>query len=192
MNKTRIVAIVVICVALIVGGFALWMNKTGNASSENMELTKVQQLMTKDLEKNYPKTPREVVKNFIEITTCYYNEEYTEKELEALVVQARTLMDDELAANNPKDDYIKGVKEEALEYKAAGRSIVSYTLASSNDVEYLTVDDRECAYVKASYFINEGGEFSKTHQMYVVRKDENGNWKILVFYKIEGDTSDGE
>ena len=27
---------------------------------------------------------------------------------------------------------------------------------------------------------------------YVVRKDENNEWKILVFYQSEGDTSDGE
>ena len=59
-------------------------------------------------------------------------------------------------------------------------------------MEDLTVDGRECAYVKTSYFIKEGADYSKTHQMYVVRKDEDGNWKILVFYKIEGEASDEE
>ena len=76
--KKSYVIIVVLCVALLVGGYVLWMNRSGDASSENVELTKVQQLITKDLEKNYPKTPREVVKVYNEIITCFYNEEYTE------------------------------------------------------------------------------------------------------------------
>jgi len=145
MKKSRMIIIVLICVGLLVGGYAYWMNNNSNTSSENMELTKVQQLITKDLEKNYPKTPREVVKTYSEIISCFYNEEYTEKELEKLVDQTLLLMDEELAANNPKNDYFKAVKEEILEYESAGRTIVSYTLPSSNEVEFRTIDERECA-----------------------------------------------
>ncbi|MBQ8280509.1 MAG: hypothetical protein IJZ23_11760 [Roseburia sp.] len=192
MKKSRVIIIVVICVALLVGGYVFWMNRNGNASSEEVELTKVQQLITKDLTKNYPETPREVVKTYNEIITCFYNEEYTEEELEALVDQTLLLMDEELAANNPKADYFKAVKAEIADFAEAERTIVSYTLPSSNDVLYRTVDDRECAYVETSYFIKEKTSYSKTYQTYVVRKDDNGDWKILVFYKNEGDTSDGE
>ena len=67
MKKSRVIIIVVICVALLVGGYLLWMNKNGDASSEDVELTNVQQLITKDLSKNYPATPREVVKLYNEI-----------------------------------------------------------------------------------------------------------------------------
>ncbi|MBR5127228.1 MAG: hypothetical protein IKU69_02255 [Roseburia sp.] len=192
MKKTHIILIVVVCVSLLVGGFAFWMNHNGDTSSENVELTKVQQLITKDLKKNYPSTPREVVKTYNEIITCFYNEEYTEKELEALVDQTILLMDEELAANNPKDDYLKRVKAEILEFATAERRIMRYNLPSSNEIELRTVDGRECAYVEISYLLKEKTSIDKTFQTYVVRKDENGNWKILVFYKTEGDTSDGE
>ena len=87
---------------------------------------------------------------------------------------------------------MKAVKEEILEYESKERTIVSYTLPSSNEVQYRTVDDRECAYVETSYFIKEKTSYQKTYQTYVVRKDEDGQWKILVFYKTEGDASDEE
>ena len=192
MKKMRMIIIILICVGLLVGGYAYWMSSNSGSSSENVELTKVQQLITKDLEKNYPKTPREVIKTYSEIISCFYNEEYTEKELEKLVEQTILLMDEELAANNPKNDYFKAVKEEILEYESADRTIVSYTLPSSNEVEFRTIDGRECAYVETSYFIKEKTSYEKTYQTYVVRKDDNGQWKILVFYKTEGEVSEGE
>ena len=55
---------------------------------------------------------------------------------------------------------------------------------------YKTVDGDKCAYVTASYFIKGDDNYSKTYQEYVLRKDEDGNWKILVFYQVEGDSSD--
>lgn len=192
MKKTYVIGIIVLCVALLIGGYAVWMNRNGESSVENVELTKAQQLITKDLEKNYPATPREVVKTYNEIITCFYNEKCTEKELEALVDQTLLLMDEELAANNPKQEYLKAVKEEILEYASAERTIVSYTLPSSNEIAHHTIDGRECAYVEMSYFIKEKGSYSKTYQTYVVRKDADGDWKILVFYKTEGENSDGE
>ena len=190
MKKSKIFILIILCVGLLVGGYTYWLNNSNNSSSENMELTKVQQLITKDLETNYPKTPREVIKMYSEIISCFYNEEYTEKELEALIDQTLLLMDEELAANNPKSEYVKAVKEEILEFESAERTIVSYTLPSSNEVQYRTVDDRECAYVETSYFIKEKSSYQKTYQTYVVRKDADGKWKILVFYKTEGDVSD--
>lgn len=192
MKKSRVIIIVVICVALLVGGYLLWMNKNGDASSEDVELTKVQQLITKDLSKNYPATPREVVKLYNEIITCYYSEEYTEDELEALVDMTLLLMDEELAANNLKEDYLKRVKAEILAFEVAERTIVSYTLESSNEVEFGKIDGEESAIVQTSYFIKEKNSYSKTYQDYLLRKNEDGEWKILGFEKVEGDTSDGK
>lgn len=192
MKKTRVMIIVAVCVALLAGSYLVLINKKGNASREDVELTKVQKLITKDLAKSYPATPREVIKIYNEIITCFYNEEYTEDELEALVDMTLLLMDEELAENNPKKDYLKDLKAEIAEFEAAERTIVSYTLPGSNEVEFRTVDGRECAYVETSYFIKEKSSYSKTFQTYVVRKDDDGKWKILVFYKTKGEAFDGE
>lgn len=191
MKKNRIIIIVVICVALLVGGYAVWMNYN-STSSENVELTKVQQMITKDLEKNYPATPREVVKMYNEIITCFYSEEYTEEELDKLLDMTLALMDDELAANNPKEEYLSRVKTEIAAFDLAGRTIVSYTLSSSNEVEFGTINGSESAIVQTSYFIKEKSSYSKTYQDYLLRKDADGKWKILGFEKVGGDFSDGK
>lgn len=191
MKKTYTIVIAILCIGLIVGGYVFWM-KQNEKPAGDVELSVVQKMITKDLKKNYPATPREVVKIYNEIITCFYNEEYTEDELNALGDQARMLMDVELLENNPRDSYFEKLKAEIADYKRDERIIISYNLCSSNEVQFVTVDNRECAYVKTSYFIKDKTGHSRTYQMYVVRKDDDGNWKILVFYQVEGDTSDDE
>ena len=115
-----------------------------------------------------------------------------DRDLYDLGDQARKLFDDELLENNPRDEYFKNLKEDISEYHDKNKTIASSAVDSSNDVEYKEVDGDDCAYVKASYFIKEGNAYSRTYQMYVLRKDADGNWKILVFYQVNGDSSDDE
>ena len=191
MKNKRVIIIAAICIVLIVGGFFIFTNRT-QKNPEDVELTTVQQIITKDLAGNYPKTPREVIKTYNEIITCFYNEECTDEEIEKLSERVLLLLDEELLANNPKNEYIKNLKTEISDHKAKGKAIISYNLSSSNEIEFRTVDERECAYVDCSYFIKDKKGYSKSYMTYVVRKDENNEWKILVFYQSEGDTSDGE
>lgn len=190
MKKVRVVVVAIICVTLIVAYYYYLTTKGGSGAEENVELTEIDKIITKDLEKDYPETPREVVKLYNRIITCYYKEEYTEEELYDLGDQARALFDAELLENNPRNQYFASLEKEIDEYKEKSKQISSSNVCSSNDVLYKTVDGDECAYVTASYFIKEGKSYSKTYQEYVLRKDEDGNWKILVFYQIEGDSSD--
>ena len=191
MKNKRVIIIAAICIVLIVGGFFIFTNRT-QKNPEDVELTTVQQIITKDLAGNYPKTPREVIKTYNEIITCFYNEECTDEEIEKLSERVLLLLDEELLANNPKNEYIKNLKTEISDHKAKGKTIISFNLSSSNEIEFRTVDERECAYVDCSYFIKDKKGYSKSYMTYVVRKDENNEWKILVFYQSEGDTSDGE
>ena len=191
MKNKRVISIAAMCIVLIVGGFFIFTNRT-QKNPEDVELTTVQQIITKDLAGNYPKTPREVIKTYNEIITCFYNEECTDEEIEKLSERVLLLLDEELLANNPKNEYIKNLKTEISDHKAKGKTIISYNLSSSNEIEFRTVDERECAYVDCSYFIKDKKGYSKSYMTYVVRKDENNEWKILVFYQSEGDTSDGE
>lgn len=181
--------VAIAAVLLIVGGYYyLTVYKNAN-SEENVELTEVQKVITKDLETNYPATPREVVKLYNRIQECFYNETYTDDELYGLGDQARMLFDEELLGNNPRDDYFDSLKADIASYRAKSKTIMSSDVCNSNDVHYQTIDGDECAYVSASYFMEEGKSYNRTYEMYVLRKDKDGNWKILVFYQIEGDSS---
>ena len=64
-----------------------------------VQLTKVQEVLSRNLQTNYPQTPKEVIKYYSEITTCFYNEEHTEEELLALADKASELYDYDLVNN---------------------------------------------------------------------------------------------
>lgn len=189
-NKAGITVIAIMCVGLIVGGYYYFVHKDRATVEDAVELTEVQQIITKDLEKNYPSTPRSVVKLYNRIICSFYNETYTEDELYELGDQARMLFDEELLANNPRDTYFESLKADIAKYQEQSKTIKSAAVCDTSEVVYQTVDGDECAYVSASYFVSGEKAYTSTNQMYVLRKDEDGNWKILVFYRVEGDSSD--
>ncbi|MGN0349655.1 MAG: DUF6715 family protein [Roseburia sp.] len=180
----------IVCIVLIVGFYYASVNRSKQASGELSELTEVEKLITENLDKSYPKTPRAVVSLYNRIIASYYKGEYTEDQLEKLGDQARMLFDDELLANNPRDQYMENVRADIADYKARSKTIVNATVCDPDEVKEQIVDGYECAYVSCSYFVQEGKQYSRTHQMYVLRKDEDGRWKIFVFYQMNGETAD--
>lgn len=194
MKNAKYVIIAIACICVICAGFFLF--SQGNQEEEK-NLTEVEKVIVKDLENNYPKTPREVVKFYNRIVKCYYgNEKTTEKQLNDLVDQMLCLMDEDLLLVNPRDTYYNSVVQDIAYYKQNNKQLVSTDVCDSNEVKYVT-DDKDgegesdkLAYVEASYFMNEDGKFGYTYQQFVLRQDEEGNWKILTFYQIKGEDSD--
>ncbi len=192
MKRTIVkVVIGVLLIAIVVGGyFGFTRYRQSFSGEESVELTAVQKVITKNLDSSYPATPREVVKFYNRILACFYNESYSETELYALGDQARELFDEELLANNPRDQYFADLQAEIDDYHDAKRVITNSGVCDTNDVTFQTVDGRECAYVSASYFVGEESGYSRTYEMYVLRKDEAGRWKILAYYQIDEDAFD--
>lgn len=196
MKKAKYIIIAIACISVICASYFLFLQ--GNQESEK-DLTEIEKLIVRDLEENYPKSPREVVKLYNRIVKCYYGSQVpTEKELGKLVDQMICIMDDDLLLVNPRDDYYASVISDINQYKRDKKQLVSTDVCSTNDVKYVT-DDKdgegekdELAYVDASYFVNTDGKFSYTYQQFVLRQDANGRWKILTFYQIEGEKSDGK
>lgn len=195
MKKAKIIIIAAACICLICGGYFIF--SQSNTVSEE-DLTEVEKILVKDLDKSYPKTPREVVKFYNRIVKCYYGENLDEKQLNKMVDQMRMLLDKDLLLVNPREEYYDAVCLEIEEYKGEKKVIVNTDVCDSNDVQY--VDDKKegenkvdkLAYVNASYFINTDGRFSNTYQQFVLRQDEDGYWKILTFYEVEGESSEDE
>lgn len=179
-KNLRAIIIVVICAALCIGYYYYLSNRdTGKEES----LTEVEQVITKDLDKSYPKTAREVVRFYNRILKCYYNEEHTDKQLEQLTEQARALMDQELQEKNKEKEYLDAVKADIKDYEEKEKVITSFTMDTSNEIDYKKVNGDECAYVDVSYFITEKDGSSRAAQTYILRKDKDGKWKILGFYQ---------
>lgn len=188
MKKTGIVIIALIVIIAICGAFYVVNDNSKKESRKEASLTEIQKITTKDLDKDYPQTPREVVKFYNKIVDSYYKDQYTDDELDALMDQALKLFDDELVQANPKDSYKSSVIADVKNYKDQGKTIAQIDVCDSNDVKYATDTEDQIAYVRASYFIKQDSSYSKTYQDYVLRKDSEGRWKILTFYKIASDS----
>ena len=88
-KKSLFTIISMIVIALMIVGYYYYLTNRGASRTEedtsNEEiLTATQKVLLRDLSTNYPPTPREVVKYFSEITQCFYNEDNTEEDIEAI------------------------------------------------------------------------------------------------------------
>lgn len=177
----KLIILGVIMVALLVMLYYHVANKKKSASSEEttMKTTVVQELLMRDLEKSYPPTPKEVVKLYSDITQCYYNETYSDQELEELAEMSMKLMDAELRLMNPKEAYMESLKTEINDKKSQDCKIYSYNTSASTDVEFYTRDGREMASLYCTYTIRLGTTMGNTTELFILRKDDEGHWKIL-------------
>lgn len=190
MKKTGVIIAALICILLVCGGYFIVKKESDRAQNNEKELTEVEKLITRDLELNYPSTPREVIKFYNRIIEVFYKEELSDNELSQLADQVLLLFDVELAEVNPKDSYLYAVRADIDRYKADSKYIAQSRVCDSNDVKYVTKDEEKLAYVDASYFVREDSSHTRTYQEYVLRQNGDGKWKILGFYQIAGMSSE--
>lgn len=183
MKRSGVITIIVIGVILVavVAGYAIHLNRKNQPSGEEVvESTAVQKVLQKDLEKSYPPTPKEVVKYYAEITKCFYNEEYTEDELNQLALKIQELYDAELVANKTQEDYMNDLRTEIASMKENNYTITGYVLSASVDVEEFMEDGYSCARLYCTFSIKQGTNgTTRSMEQFILRKDEDGHWKIL-------------
>lgn len=184
---TKGIVILAILVALIISYYHYLSNRQQPPAEKGEELavmTPVQEVLSRDLETNYPSTPREVVRYFSEITQCFYNEEYSEEELYAMAMKIREIYDDELVANQTEEEYLQQLKDEIAQFKEKNRTISSFALSSTVDVETFQKDGHEWAKLYCIYSIKEGVLINSNTQ-FLLRKDENQHYKIYGWQLIK-------
>lgn len=177
MKNYKGIIIGVLLVCMLVGYYIYLSNKS--ASGKNTaEQTEVEKVLARDLELQYPPSPKEVVKFFSKILKCYYNEEYTDDELVELMEKSRQLFDEELLSENQGNEHFENLKKEINEYDENKQIIFNWTVSPSGDVEYYTQDDDNWALVGATYTIRQKTNYKKSYEQYLLRKDSEGRWKI--------------
>lgn len=145
----------------------------------NSNKNELETLLEKDIENNYPSSPREVIKLYTRIMKTFYNENLKDEQVNQLAKQICLLYDDELLTNNPFEDYLLELKVEITEYKNANRNIMNEVIEDSNKVKYWTKEDQEYASLTAGYTLKEKDNYTKLFEDFILRKDNQGNWKIL-------------
>ncbi len=182
MKRSGVVTIVIVAILLValVAGYAFHLNRKAKANGEtNAEATAVQNVLMRDLEKNYPPTPKEVVKYFAEITQCFYNEDYTTEELNQLAEKIQGIYDDELIANKTQEDYLNDLSSEIADMKDENYTITGYVLSASVDVEEFVENGYSCARLYCTFNVKQGTKGTvPSVEEFVLRKDGDGHWKI--------------
>lgn len=136
-------------------------------------------LLSKDLEESYPVTVCQVVQLFTRIQKCYYNEECSNDEIIQLADMALEIFDDELVENNPRKEYLEELEAEINYYKDNDRIISRVIVGKSADVTYSTVEGVKYASVECIYYVKDEDGTEKNITTYILRKDDEGKWKIL-------------
>ena len=184
MGKFKNLIVAVLICGLIVGYYLYLSNRTVDLQKAQEASTNANSeiaiLMNRNLTGSYyPQYPRDVVNFYTRIVKAYYTKNLTEKEIDALGKQSLKLFDKELQIANPTEEFLSNLKLDIETYKELERSIYDVSVEDPEDIEIFTFQERQYANVTAVFKIREGGEIGAVYQDFMLRKDDEGYWRIL-------------
>lgn len=182
---TKGLIIIIVLLVLIVGYFYYLSNRSKQLrDAENVEITPAQELLLTNFKINYPPTPKEVVKTYLEFTKVLHNEPLTDEEVEQVGIKLQELFDAELIANKSQDAYITDLKSELMTFRDNDYSIVNMYTSASTDVETFEMDGYQCAKLYGTFDIRTGSGTKVLREVFILRKDGDGHWKIYGFVPV--------
>lgn len=185
-SRTIRYSIFLVLLAVVIIGFYFYLTNQSKNSDKQAEenMTELQMLRQYDLENQYPKTVREVVKLHCRLLKCIYNGELEENDLEALNAQARQLFAEELLSENEEKEQFADLMKEVEDFRNSGKIYVSYIIDIEDDIQYKTAEGIDFAMLNVTCNIREGGTTNGIKEQYLLVK-EDGQWKILGWQGIE-------
>ena len=176
-SVTKITVFFIFLLVLVVGYYA-YLSGTHRTEQQEAVMSEVDTALARDLDNNYPATPKEVIKYYNDLMKCFYNEECSAEELQDLGRKSLQLFDEELRENNDEDTYLIRLQGEVQNYKDNKRKITSVSLAPSTNVDYYSVDGYSFARISCGYTMTENGKKTSTVEVYLLRRDDYRRWKI--------------
>ena len=176
-SVTKITVFFIFLLVLVVGYYA-YLSGTHRTEQQVAVMSEGDTALARDLDNNYPATPKEVIKYYNDLMKCFYNEDCTAEELQDLGRKSLQLFDEELQENNDEDTYLIRLQGEVQNYKDNKKKITSVSLAPSTNVDYYSVDGFSFARISCGYTMTENGKKTSTVMVYLLRRDDNRRWKI--------------
>ena len=190
---TKGALILIILVVLVVSYYYHLSNSTSSdKKNDEIKISAASDILMKNYTVNYPPTPKEVVKEYLQISKVLHNDELSDEEITAVGLKIQELYDDEFIANKSQEDYIRDLKSEVAAFRNNNYVITNYYTSASTEVVYGVVDGFEFAKLYASYSIRVGGKSQILQEIFLLRKDSNGRWKIYGWQPVEEDESENE
>lgn len=185
MKNLKKIIVIAVSVALVVGYYFYLSNRVIDTGNSDAAAEEIQKLITRNLEGDYyPELQRDVVIFYSRIVKAYYYTELTDDQIEALGKQARNLFDEELLMRNPEDEFLENLKQDISDYNKANRKVLDYKVQSSSEIKTYTFQGDSYAVVRAAYYMKDSAPYT-VYEDYTLRKDENGQWKILFWETVE-------
>lgn len=179
-STLRIILIMtIILLILVLSYFYIQTRTTPIINRKDSVKTELDKLLSYDIENSYPNTPRELIKLYSRYAKAMFNEKLDDEEIDQLANKIRLLFDEELLVHNPLDEYLLELKTEITTYRKANRSMVNYVVQNTDNILFWTKDKVEYASVIASYTLKENSDYTKLFEKFLVRKDSDGNYKVL-------------
>ncbi len=178
----QLIGTLCLVVVVVLGVFlALNLREDDSIFSKNDKPnTEAQAILSKDVDRNYPATVREVVRLFSRISRCYHNEVISEEEFKGLVEMQRKLFDEEFLENNPLETFTNNLTAEIDSAKAKEYQMVTWRVQKQSSVETWQDGENHFSSIIASYTMNTKGEgYTRTFEEFLLREDEDGRWKIV-------------
>ncbi len=178
-SKNGLILLAIIVVMVLAFYFYI-ANRPAKNKNSNAEYTKAQEILLRDISKNYPPTPKEVLRLYAEITQCFYAGGYSEQELDSLIELSYALFDEELKKINSLETYKASVRAEIQDYKKKSYTISAYSTSSSIDIQNATFDRDGSTWTNAYLYLTmrRSTTITRIDEVFVLRKDENGYWRI--------------
>lgn len=193
--KKNIKNILVISILAVValGYYYYLANRTlpQDAIEQAANNTELAALTTRDIEANYPESPKEIVDLYARITRAYYDSNTSDEKVQELGKQARLLFDDELKGTQTEEEFLKALQEDVDSYRSIKRYVSEYKIEGSSDTKYTKLNSKEYASVDMVYYIRDNSKLEYSYNRFVMRKDEKGRWKILYWKLISPEDISG-
>ncbi len=168
--------IVLACVLLFV--FFRLSEDSKKRSEQPKEQTELEKLMNYDMDENYPKTVRDVIKLYARYLKITYNEELSDEEIEALNKKMRQLYADKLNEYNDEKSQLLALKTEIATYREDKITMSGYIMSEASQIIYETINDIEYAKIYVTINMKVKASSASKSEEFVLEKDSEGRWKI--------------
>lgn len=175
-GNAKSILVAIFLVGLLLFYFNHLSNNTANRRTAAQK-SEIEQLSEYDYVREYPKTPRDVVKLHNRYLKLFYGQSLKDDELEVLNNNIRRLYCKDLLFMNPEESSlgslkadIKNMKEEKISYKLC-------ELPEGSQVTTYSKDGKEYANLEVQITLNTKDQRGYLYVEYVLIK-ENDQWKI--------------
>ncbi|MGN0378414.1 MAG: DUF6715 family protein [Butyrivibrio sp.] len=193
-EKIKKPLIITLLAALAVSYYIYLSNRdTDKSNGKEKETSVATAVLQRDMEKNYPGSPRAVVTYFADIQKLIYKNDFDDDEFIGLAQHMLATYDDELLEKNPYELFIENLKTEISTYKSEKQYISQYIVEDGYGIELTNFKGDEYAEVDVKYYVRNDTQKQTIaiYEKYTLRKDSKGQWKILYWDLADGKDMEG-